>query len=116
MKLIVCRTCGHHYFHSESHCANCERSFPKTKGFRKGRSAGVALMLGIGLMACGSEDQDSGKDTAEAEPAAEPANEPGQGDAVMYGVEDTGGMDTAADTGTAEPAGEPEYGVPDTGN
>ena len=63
------------------HCNSTQKtSIPKM--------VGLALILGLGLSACGEKDEDSGDDTG-SEEVEEPAEEP-----------------------AAEPANEADYGVP----
>ncbi len=71
MKLRICGNCNEHFTGQE--CPHCQES-PRTK--RSGTSLlSVALILGLGLSACGEKDEDSGDDT-ETEETEEPASEP----------------------------------------
>ena len=85
MSLKLCSKCHLHYHGVEGSCPHC--SIPKRT---RGKSIGLALLLGIGLSACG----DKASDTA-----------------------DTASGDTA-ETGdiTPEPSEEEDYGVPETDN
>ena len=73
--LIVCTTCQQHKVASTS-CPHCNEVMPKPK-------LSLAILLGVGLMACGEREDDSASEPA-AEPAEEPASEPA--DAALYGV------------------------------
>ena len=82
MKLHICSNCHQHFMgKSCDHCNISQRSsVPKI--------AGLALVLGLGLSACGDKDEDTA-DNSDSEETAEPVEEP-----------------------SAEPANEADYGVP----
>ena len=80
MNLRICIQCSRHFIGQG--CLHCQNETEKSRRFPL---VGMALLLGLGVSACGSKDDDSGADTSEAsEPAEEPAVEPA--DAPMYGV------------------------------
>lgn len=80
MNLRICIQCSRHFIGQD--CLHCQNEMEKRSG---SPLLGMALLLGLGVSACGSKDDDSGTDTSEAsEPAEEPAAEPA--DAPMYGV------------------------------
>ena len=73
----LCLQCNMH--HLESKCPHCAQSTSKRV------SLPLALLLGLGLTACPSKDEDTAtKDTATEEPASEASPEPA--DAALYGV------------------------------
>ena len=84
MTLRICTQCNEHFIGQS--CPHCNDSSHLQ---RSGNSLlGVALILGLGLSACG-EKEDTGEETEE--PASEPTSEPSEpaaepADAPMYGV------------------------------
>ena len=80
MKLHICSNCHQHFMgKSCDHCNISQRnSAPKI--------AGLALVLGLGLSACGDKDEDTADNSETAEPAEEPAAEPET--AALYGAEE----------------------------
>ena len=71
MKLRTCNRCNLHFLHTEPSCPHCGVSTPSR---RKG--LGLALLMGIGMVACGEKEDDTASDTAEdtaiiPEPSAE---------------------------------------------
>lgn len=80
MNLRICTQCSRHFIGQD--CLHCQNETEKRSS---SPLLGMALLLGLGVSACGSKDEDSGADTSEtAEPAEEPSVEPA--DAPMYGV------------------------------
>ena len=77
MKLRICRHCNHHLLHTESNCPHCALQPSPRKGL------GLAVLLGIGAIACNEGEKDSASDTA-SDTAQEPIPEPGGED--LYGV------------------------------
>jgi len=73
--LIVCTRCQQHKVASTT-CPHCNEVNPTLK-------LSLAILLGLGLMACGEREDDTSSEPA-AEPAEEPASEPA--DAALYGV------------------------------
>lgn len=83
MKLRICTQCYEHFMGQD--CPHCQISSKKT---HSGTSMlGIALILGIGLSACGEKEKDSGEDSGAEEPADEPVVEPSDGE--LYGVPDS---------------------------
>ena len=78
MKIIQCSVCNNHRILGKS-CPNCSNSSQKSMPKR----LALAAILGLGMTACGSKEEDSSSQDASIEAAAEPS----------------------------EPAIEPEYGV-----
>ena len=82
MKLHICSNCHQHFIGNTcEHCDGIQRTkLPKI--------AGLALVLGLGLSACGDKDDDTAdnEDTEETEETEEPAAEPET--AALYGVEE----------------------------
>lgn len=87
MKLYSCSSCHQHFMGKT--CAHCDSaSMPTTPTTpTMPKMIGLALILGLGLPACG-KDEDSGEDSGEetAEPEEEPASEPDV--AALYGAEE----------------------------
>ena len=83
MGLVVCDLCQHHYMSTASQCPHCKHHVkaPRT-------SLGMALLLGISLVGCGTKDGDTA---------------------------DTSGSSDTADTLPGDTADQPLYGVPDSG-
>lgn len=84
MRLYICSSCHQHFMGKT--CEHCNTTSKPTMP----KMAGLALILGLGLAACGEKDEDSGDDTGSEEteePADEPAAEPDV--AALYGVEET---------------------------
>ena len=79
MKLYICSNCHQHYLDSE--CPHCVTDAVPPR--KKVPSMAFAMLLGLGLTACGDKEEDTAVDSAE-EPAAEPDM------AALYGVEETG--------------------------
>ena len=77
MKLYICSTCHQHFIGQQ-----CEFCLGSTKTRATPKVMGLALLLGLGLTACGDKDEDTAEDTAAEEPAAEPDV------AALYGVEE----------------------------
>ena len=76
MKLYICSRCHQHFMGTS--CEHCHS--PQKTSLSK--MAGLTLILGLGLSACGEKEDDSAvEDTEEIE---EPAAEPADGD--LYGV------------------------------
>lgn len=73
--LTICTICQQHKVASTI-CPHCTDVRPTAK-------LSMAILLGLGLMACGEREDDSASEPAE-EPAEEPASEPA--DAALYGV------------------------------
>jgi hypothetical protein len=106
MTLRICSRCQQHYFITESQCPQCTlNSSTTTKS--KSVSLASALLLGIGLAACGGKADDSADpnttDTAVSEPETPP--EPAMG--LEYGVpwvdNDADGWDEEADCDDNDP-------------
>jgi hypothetical protein len=87
MPLILCNQCTQHHYSHEKECPHCRA--PRFSRLKSGsKRAGIAMLLGFSLVACGEESKDSAAEPSD-EPAAEPATEP-----------------------ATEPANEADYGVP----
>ena len=73
-KLILCPSCQQHVVESKE-CPSCcnAHSFSKVS---------MAVLFGLGLIACGERDKDSASEPS-SEPAEEPASEPSD---ALYGV------------------------------
>ena len=100
MRLITCQGCGLHHYQSDSNCPHCNLN----RRAHKRAPTAMALLLGIGLTACG--DKDTGSEPS-SEPTAEPSGEP------EYGVAEPA---AEPEYGVAEPGAEMDYGVPMTDN
>ena len=76
MSFRLCHRCQNHYLSVESRCPHCA---PHARSARAPKTrAGIALLMGIGLLACEEKETDTAEDTAiEIEPEA----------AALYGVE-----------------------------
>ena len=73
MTIRICQRCHQHYIDNACpHCASTSKLNSK--------QVMMALILGLGLTACGEKTED----TATSEPAEEPAAEPDMSD--LYGV------------------------------
>ena len=72
----ICRNCNQHFLHSDGVCPHCHTERPK-------RASGVpmfALLMGLGMTACGDKEDTAEEDTAEETDTAEPS------DMALYGV------------------------------
>ena len=76
MSIKICHTCHQHYLSTSLQCPNCIKERSSTKAIP------LAILMGLGLMACG--DQKS--DTAQEDTAQEASSEPEPSAEDLYGV------------------------------